>query len=64
MQQEVRLTVKLFYALNLTDGNLDDPKVEGLVVRKLGQDGNYVAGIPVLQQKLRGARVAVPPPPG
>jgi hypothetical protein len=27
------------------------------------QDGNYAAGIPVLQQKLRDARVAVPPPP-
>ena len=26
------------------------------------QDGNYVAGIPVLQQKLRDARVNVPPP--
>jgi len=43
VQQEVRLTVKLFYALNLTDGNLDDPKAEGLVVRKLGQDSNYTA---------------------
>ena len=28
------------------------------------QDGNYAAGIPVLQQKLRDARVTVPPPPG
>src|SRR5262245_37859008 len=28
------------------------------------QDGNYAAGIPVLQEKLRDARVAVPPPPG
>lgn len=28
------------------------------------QEGNYAAGIPVLQQKLRDARVAVPPPPG
>jgi predicted small secreted protein len=28
------------------------------------QDGNYAAGIPVLQQKLRDARVAVPSPPG
>jgi hypothetical protein len=28
------------------------------------QDGNYAAGIPVLQQKLRDARVAVPAPPG
>jgi hypothetical protein len=27
------------------------------------QDGNYAAGIPVLQEKLRDARVAVPPPP-
>ena len=27
------------------------------------QDGNYAAGIPVLKQKLRDARVAVPPPP-
>jgi hypothetical protein len=27
------------------------------------QDGNYAAGIPVLQRKLRDARVTVPPPP-
>ena len=27
------------------------------------QDGNYAAGIPVLQEKLRDARVSVPPPP-
>jgi len=27
------------------------------------QDGNYAAAIPVLQQKLRDARVTVPPPP-
>ena len=27
------------------------------------QDGNYASGIPVLQQKLRDAKVAVPPPP-
>ena len=27
------------------------------------QDGNYAGGIPTLQQKLRDARVAVPPPP-
>ena len=26
------------------------------------QDGNYAAGIPVLQEKLRDARVTVPPP--
>jgi hypothetical protein len=27
------------------------------------QDGNYASGIPVLQQKLRDAKVTVPPPP-
>ena len=27
------------------------------------QDGNYASGIPVLQRKLRDARVTVPPPP-
>ncbi len=27
------------------------------------QDGNYASGIPVLQQKLRDARVTVPPAP-
>jgi hypothetical protein len=45
VQQEIRLTVKLYYALSLIDGNLDDPKLEGLVVRKLGQDSNYTADL-------------------
>jgi len=27
------------------------------------QDGNYASGIPVLQEKLRDAKVVVPPPP-
>ena len=27
------------------------------------QDGNYAAGIPVLQEKLRDDKVTVPPPP-
>jgi hypothetical protein len=45
VQQEIRLTVKLYYALSLIDGNLDDPKLEGLVVRKLGQDSNYTTDL-------------------
>lgn len=45
VQQEIRMTVKLYYAVSLIDGNLDDPKAEGLVVRKLGQDSNYVADV-------------------
>jgi len=45
VQQEVRLTVKLYYALSLIDGNLEDPKAAGMVVRKLGQDSNYVGDV-------------------
>ena len=45
VQQEIRLTVKLYYALSLIDGNLEDPKAEGLVVRKLGADSNYAADV-------------------
>ena len=45
VQQQVRLTVKLYFAVNLTDGSLDEPQAEGLVVRKLGQDLNYAAEV-------------------
>jgi hypothetical protein len=45
VQQQVRFTVKLYFALNLTDGSLDDPRAEGVVVRKLGQDANYSAEV-------------------
>ena len=55
VQQEVRLTVKLYYALNLTDGNLDDPKADGLVVRKLGQDSNYTADVDGRRYRVRRA---------
>jgi hypothetical protein len=45
VQQEVRLTVKLYYATNLTDGNLEEPKADGLAIHKLGQDSNYAADV-------------------
>jgi hypothetical protein len=45
VQQEIRITVKLYYALSLIDGNLEDPKADGLVVRKLGADSNYTADV-------------------
>ncbi len=43
VQQQVLLTVKLYYAVNLVDGNLDDPQAKGVVVRKLGPDSRYRA---------------------
>jgi hypothetical protein len=45
VQQQIRVTVKLFYAVNLTDGNLEDPHGEGLNARKLGQDAAYSADL-------------------
>lgn len=45
VQQQVAMTVKLYFAVNLLDGNLDDPQARGLVVRKLGQDANFSADL-------------------
>jgi hypothetical protein len=45
VQEQVRLTVKLYYSVNLLDGSLADPQLDGLTVRKLGQDASYVANI-------------------
>jgi hypothetical protein len=45
VQQQVLLTVKLYFAVNLIDGNLEDPQVKGAVVRKLGQDSRYRAQV-------------------
>lgn len=43
VQQQVRYTVKLYYAFDLSDGNLGEPNVPGLVARRTGQDKRYVA---------------------
>jgi hypothetical protein len=43
VQQEVRYTVKLYYAFDLTDGNLAEPHADGVGVQRLGQDKSYVA---------------------
>lgn len=45
VQQQVGLTVRLFYAVALLDGNLDEPAGEGVQVRRIGQDVNYTRSI-------------------
>lgn len=45
VQQEVRYTVKLYHAFDLTDGNLTEPQADGLGVKKLGQDKPYSATV-------------------
>lgn len=41
VQQQMRVTVKFFYAVNLTDGAVEELEVAGAVVQKLGQDRSY-----------------------
>jgi hypothetical protein len=43
VQQQVTLSVKLYFAVNLIDGNLDEPQIPGAVVTKLGKDSRYSA---------------------
>lgn len=43
VQQQVRYTVKLYFAVNLSDGSLDEPAASGAVVQKLGRDKQYAA---------------------
>lgn len=43
VQQQVQYTVKLYYAVDLTEGALDEPAAPGLVVKKLGRDKQYNA---------------------
>ncbi|MGA9343442.1 MAG: BatD family protein [Rhodanobacteraceae bacterium] len=45
VQQQVRYTVKLYYAFDLTDGSLDEPAAKGLDVQRLGQDKHYLATV-------------------
>ena len=44
VQQQVRYTVKLYYAVNLSDGSLDEPAAGNAVVQKLGRDKQYNSG--------------------
>ncbi len=38
VQQQVLYTIRLFYAVNLLEGQIDEPQVSDAVVRRLGQD--------------------------
>jgi hypothetical protein len=43
VQQQIRVTVKFFYAINLTDGAVEELTLGDAVVQKLGQDRSYDA---------------------
>jgi hypothetical protein len=46
--QQIDYTLRLYFAVNLADGQLGDPAAEGAEVRRVGQDANY--------QTTRGGR--------
>jgi len=39
--QQIDYTLRLYFAVNLADGQLGDPTVEGAEIRRVGQDANY-----------------------
>jgi hypothetical protein len=46
--QQIDYTLRLYFAVNLADGQLGDPSAEGSEIRRVGQDANY--------QTTRGGR--------
>lgn len=46
--QQIDYTLRLYFAVNLADGQLGDPSAEGAEIRRIGQDANY--------QTMRGGR--------
>jgi BatD DUF11 like domain len=61
VQQQVRYTLRLYYALNLTEGNLEDLRADSLVVQKLGQDANFQATIGTRRYHVVERRYALIP---
>jgi len=50
------------YLANMTNGRSPQPdSVDGRVAMEQCKAGNTVAGIPVLEQKLRNAKIDLPP---
>ena len=46
VQQQVSMTVKLYFSVNIVDGQLEDPQADRLIVRKVsGQDTNFSADV-------------------
>lgn len=41
VQQQVRYSVRLYYAIDLTEGALDEPQADGALIQKLGRDRQY-----------------------
>ena len=61
VQQEVRYTLKLYYALDLGGGDLSEPKADGLGVKRLGQDKSYAAAVGARHYRVLERHYALTP---
>ncbi len=61
VQQEVRYTTKLYFAVDLGGGSLADPKADGLGVKQLGQDKSYDANVGARHYKVIERHYALTP---
>jgi hypothetical protein len=61
VQQEVRYTLKLYYALDLGGGDLSEPKADGLGVKRLGQDKSYAATVGARHYRVLERHYALTP---
>lgn len=61
VQQEVRYTLKLYYALDLGGGDLSEPKADGLGVKRLGQDKSYAASVGARHYRVLERHYALTP---
>lgn len=61
VQQEVRYTTKLYFAVDLGGGSLTDPKADGLGVKQLGQDRSYDANVGARHYKVIERHYALTP---
>ena len=59
VQQQVAYTVRLYYAVSLLEGNLDEPAGAGLQVRRIGDDVNYSRQIGARRYNVVERRYAI-----
>lgn len=69
--QQLSYVVRLYYAVNISDGALDTPQIDGMQVSRVGDDLNYTAErggqtYHVLERRFalipeRAGRIAIPP---
>lgn len=59
VQQQVAYTVRLYYAVSLLEGNLDEPAGDGLQVRRIGDDVNYSRQVDARRYNVVERRYAI-----